>query len=87
MPRLPKLKELELIFIGDEVMSGNFPPTFTFKSNEAQKERPDLQVEYLYTERLQGGGVGGGGGLPLLKRSGEPWPPSETFTKTGEFSA
>jgi len=46
--RLPKLKELELIFVGDEVMSGNFPPTFTFKSNEAQKERPDLQVKYTF---------------------------------------
>jgi len=44
--RLPKLKNLHIIFIGDEVMTGSFPPTFTYKSCEAQKERPDLEVRY-----------------------------------------
>jgi len=46
--RLPKLKLLELVFIGDEVACGNFPPSFAYKSNEAQKERPDLQVLYRF---------------------------------------
>ena len=27
-------------------MTGSFPPTFTYKSCEAQKERPDLEVRY-----------------------------------------
>jgi len=46
--RLPKLKKLHVVFIGDEVISGCFPPTFTFKSNEAQKEKPDLEVKYTF---------------------------------------
>eukprot|EP00090_Calanus_glacialis_P027047 TRINITY_DN4255_c0_g1_i1.p1 TRINITY_DN4255_c0_g1~~TRINITY_DN4255_c0_g1_i1.p1 ORF type:complete len:575 (-),score=153.79 TRINITY_DN4255_c0_g1_i1:116-1840(-) len=46
--RLPKLRKLHVVFIGDEVISGAFPPTFTFKSNEAQKDKPDLQVKYTF---------------------------------------
>jgi len=46
--RLPNLKKLHVVFIGDEVISGSFPPTFTFKSNEAQKEKPELQVKYTF---------------------------------------
>lgn len=46
--RLPKLERLHLVFVGDEVISGDFPPTFTFKSNEAQKERPDLEIKYTF---------------------------------------
>jgi len=46
--RLPKLKKLHVVFIGDEVISGAFPPTFTFKSNEAQKEKPGLVVKYTF---------------------------------------
>ena len=71
--RLPKLKSLHIVFIGDEVSSnfpssqpehftslnhkifkyfqvatGSFPPTFTYKSCEAQKERPDLEVRYTF---------------------------------------
>jgi hypothetical protein len=42
--RLPQLENLHVVFIGDEVVSGNFPSTFTYKSTEAQKERPDLTV-------------------------------------------
>ena len=42
--RLPKLLSLNIVFIGDEVMSGDFPPVFTLKSNQAQKEKPDLEV-------------------------------------------
>jgi len=46
--RLPKLKKMHVVFIGDEIISGSFPPTFTFKSSEAQKERPDLEVKYTF---------------------------------------
>lgn len=46
--RLTKLKKLHIVFIGDEVICGSFPPTFTFKSNEAQKERPMLEVKYTF---------------------------------------
>jgi len=46
--RLPKLKSLHIVFIGDEVATGSFPPTFTYKSCEAQKERPDLEVRYTF---------------------------------------
>jgi hypothetical protein len=38
------VEELHVVFVGDEVVSGNFPSTFTYKSTEAQKERPDLTV-------------------------------------------
>ena len=44
--RLPNLKNLDLVFVGDEVVSGTFPPSFSYRSNEAQKERPDLMVKY-----------------------------------------
>jgi len=46
--RLPNLKNLHIIFIGDEVATGSFPPTFTYKSCEAQKERPELEVKYTF---------------------------------------
>jgi len=46
--RLPKLLSLNIVFIGDEVMSGDFPPVFTLKSNQAQKEKPDLEVTYTF---------------------------------------
>ena len=46
--RLPKLRKLHVVFIGDEIISGAFPPTFNFKSNEAQKDKPDLQVKYTF---------------------------------------
>lgn len=46
--RLPNIKKLHIIFIGDEVITGAFPPTFTYKSSEAQKERPDLEVKYTF---------------------------------------
>ena len=46
--RLPRLTRLNIVFIGDEVISGAFPPTFTFKSAEAQKEKPDLEVRYRF---------------------------------------
>ena len=39
---------MHVVFIGDEIISGSFPPTFTFKSSEAQKERPDLEVKYTF---------------------------------------
>jgi len=31
-----------------QVATGSFPPTFTYKSCEAQKERPDLEVRYTF---------------------------------------
>jgi len=46
--RLPNLKKLHVVFIGDEVVTGAFPPTFTYKSCEAQKERQDLEVQYTF---------------------------------------
>merc|ERR1712038_1836522 len=46
--RLPNIKSLHIVFIGDEVATGSFPPTFTYKSCEAQKERPDLEVRYTF---------------------------------------
>ena len=48
------MKQLHLVFVGDEVICGNFPPTFTFKSNEAQKERPDLEVREVHKWCLSG---------------------------------
>ena len=45
--RLPQLTTLHVVFIGDEVISGSFPSTFTYKSTEAQKERPDLTVRFI----------------------------------------
>ena len=44
--RLPNLETLNLVFIGDEVVTGTFPPTFSYRSNEAQKDRPNLMVNY-----------------------------------------
>jgi len=58
--RLPNIEKLHIVFIGDEVITGAFPPTFTYKSSEAQKERPDLEVKYtleppkLYDEYVKG---------------------------------
>jgi len=46
--RLPKLQKLHIIFIGDEVVCGTFPPTFTFKSPQGQKDRPELEVKYTF---------------------------------------
>jgi len=46
--RLPKLKRLHIVFIGDEVITGSFPPTFTYKSAAAQKDKPDLEVKYTF---------------------------------------
>jgi len=46
--RLPKLERLNLVFVGDEVVSGDFPPTFNYKSNGAQKERPLLEILYSF---------------------------------------
>ena len=30
------------------MITGSFPPTFTFKSPAAQKDKPDLQVKYTF---------------------------------------
>ena len=49
--RLPRLRRLHVVFIGDEVMSGDFPPTFTYKSSEAQSQRPDLEVRWRLCPR------------------------------------
>jgi len=46
--RLPRLQQLHIVFIGDEVVAGDFPSTFSYKSNEAQKERPELVVRYTF---------------------------------------
>merc|ERR1719208_342951 len=46
--RLPNLKRLHIVFIGDEIITGSFPPTFTYKSFAAQKEKPDLEVKYTF---------------------------------------
>ncbi|XP_023331908.1 uncharacterized protein LOC111704027 [Eurytemora carolleeae] len=46
--RLPNLETLNLVFIGDEVVTGTFPPTFSYRSNEAQKDRPNLMVNYSF---------------------------------------
>ena len=39
---------MHIIFIGDEVITGSFPPTFTFKSAAAQKDKPELEVKYTF---------------------------------------
>ena len=46
--RLPNLNKLHIVFIGDEIITGSFPPTFTYKSNSAQKEKPELEVKYTF---------------------------------------
>lgn len=46
--RLPSLKKLHIVLIGDECMSGNFPPTFTYKSVDAQNKMPDLEIRYSF---------------------------------------
>merc|ERR1712004_652270 len=46
--RLPKLKKLHIVFIGDEVITGSFPPTFTYKSAAAQKDKPELEMKYTF---------------------------------------
>ena len=46
--RLPKLSKLHIVFIGDEIITGSFPPTFTYKSFAAQKDKPELEVKYAF---------------------------------------
>merc|ERR1712012_1386894 len=46
--RLPNLKKMNIVFIGDEVITGAFPPTFTYKSAVAQKDKPELEVMYTF---------------------------------------
>ena len=45
---------MHVVFVGDEVVSGNFPSTFTYKTTEAQKERPDLTVSIVMPIFLKG---------------------------------
>ena len=40
------------MFIGDEIITGSFPPTFTYKSFAAQKEKPELEVKYTFEPPL-----------------------------------
>jgi len=46
--RLPKLKKMHIVFIGDEVITGSFPPIFNYKSAAAQKEKPELEMKYTF---------------------------------------
>ena len=39
---------MNIVFIGDEVITGAFPPTFTYKSAVAQKDKPELEVMYTF---------------------------------------
>ena len=45
---MPNLKKLNIVFIGDEVITGAFPPTFKYKTAAAQKEKPELEVHYTF---------------------------------------
>ena len=47
--RLPNLKRLKLVFIGDESPTPkDFPKEFTYKSKDLQAERPGLEVRYFF---------------------------------------
>jgi len=46
--RLPNLTKLHIVFIGDEIITGSFPPTFTYKSFAAQRDKPELEVKYTF---------------------------------------
>ena len=39
---------MHIVFIGDEVITGSFPPTFTYKSAAAQKDKPELEMKYTF---------------------------------------
>jgi len=45
--RLPQLKNLTIVFIGDECPLDEFPKDFTYKSKELQTERADLTIRYM----------------------------------------
>ena len=48
--RLPKLKKLTFVFIGDECPLSEFPKDFTYKSKEIQTERgSDLTIRQVLT--------------------------------------
>eukprot|EP00094_Tigriopus_californicus_P001703 TCALIF_01648-PA protein Name:"Protein of unknown function" AED:0.01 eAED:0.10 QI:51/0.5/0.66/1/1/1/3/0/582 len=44
--RLPKLRQLNLVFIGDETVASEFPPRFTYKGKELQAQRKNLTIDY-----------------------------------------
>jgi len=51
--RLPKLKTLTFVFIGDECPLSEFPKDFTYKSKEIQTERgSDLTIRYQLCPKL-----------------------------------
>ena len=52
--RLPRLRLLKLVFIGDESESEelNLPQEFSYKSKELQVARPELKVVYRFEPRM-----------------------------------
>lgn len=50
--RLPALRALNVVFIGDECPLQEFPKDFTFKSKDMQADRKDLTIRYLLVPHL-----------------------------------